>query len=817
MSKMFFKIGLGWLALSGTVWPLAAAVTANKTLSGHVPFVVSQLASAGRVPAATNLYLSIGLPLRNREDLTNLLQQICDPASTNYQHYLTPDEFTARFGPTPEDYQAVLNFAGTNGLTVAHTHGNRMLVDVVGKVSDVERAFHVTMLNYHHPTEARDFFAPNTEPTVAASLPLLAVQGLNNYLSPHPFLKKRPASLHRPSIGSGPGGGYMGQDFRNAYLPGNALNGSGQIVGLLQFDGYYASDIATYESLAGLTNVPLQNVLLDGFNGQPGMNNDEVCLDIETTISMAPALSKVVVFEGYFPDDILNSMASSNQIKQLSASWGYPIDATTEQIYQQFALQGQTFFNASGDGDAWVGPIPYGSCEDPNITIVGGTTLTMSGVGAAYVSETAWNWGFAGGYNWNPDGYVGTSGGISTDVSIPSWQQGISMTTNHGSTTFRNVPDVALTGDNVFVVSSGGVQGIYGGTSCASPLWAGFMALINQQAVANGKPTVGFLAPAVYALSKTTGYTNYFHDTTAGDNTWDRSLTNFFAVPGYDLCTGLGTPNGTNLINALVGGYTAIGPVIPAPPAPWGNNLSVMNGANPNGLWLLFVQDSSLNTKSGTNYNGWYVNLTTADPVGFAADNQLYINTNNVGLAPGQGWTTTLAVTNYGPSVSSNVVVTDKLPVPPGVTLVSSNSTIPNSAITTYGPTLTWSVGNLPVNAGGTLTLKFLAGATGLYTNSATVSAATSDPNADDNSVAVIANVAVTAPPVMSMPLFVLGGGGFQLSVTNDIGASIVIEAKTNLISGNWIPLVTNQSPFTFTNFDSTNYPVRFYRAVVGQ
>src|SRR5258708_19353872 len=105
-----------------------------------------------------------------------------------------------------------------------------------------------------------------------------------------------PASKIKPSVGSAPGGGYMGSDFRNAYLPGSTLNGSGQIVGLLQFDGYFASDIATYESLAGLTNVPLQNVLLDGFNGAPGANNDEVCLDIETAISMAPALAKVLVF-----------------------------------------------------------------------------------------------------------------------------------------------------------------------------------------------------------------------------------------------------------------------------------------------------------------------------------------------------------------------------------------------------------------------------------------------------------------------------------------------------------------------------------------
>jgi subtilase family serine protease len=116
----------------------------------------------------------------------------------------------------------------------------------------------------------------------------------------------------------------------------------------------------------------------------------------------------------------------------------------------------------------------------------------MNGQGVSYQSERAWNWGFVGSYGWNPDGYVGTSGGISTTVNIPSWQKGISMVANHGSTTMRNVPDVALTADNVFVVSSGGSFGNFGGTSCASPLFAGFMALVNQQAAANSKPSIGF-------------------------------------------------------------------------------------------------------------------------------------------------------------------------------------------------------------------------------------------------------------------------------------------------------------------------------------
>jgi uncharacterized repeat protein (TIGR01451 family) len=510
-------------------------------------------------------------------------------------------------------------------------------------------------------------------------------------------------------------------------------------------------------------------------------------------------------------------MAINSQIHQLSSSWGYTIDATTEQIYIEFLVQGQTYLNCSGDGDAWLGAIPYGSVEDQYVTVVGGTTLTMNGVGASYASETAWNWGNVGDFGWNPDGYAGTSGGVSTDVAIPSFQLGFNMVTNHGSTTSRNVPDVALTADNVFVVSDGGNQGIFGGTSAATPLWAGFMALVNQQAIGNGRPPIGFLAPTVYALAKTTNYLTCFHDVVTGSNTWDQSLTNFFAVPGYDLCTGLGTPNGTSLINALTGTnsvpivYT---PVIPAPQQPWGNTLGVMNGSNPNGLWFLYIQDDTPPV-GGTNYNGWAVNLTTANPVGFAGDNQLYINATNLSTTPGSQWITTLAVTNYGPSTSSNVFVTDLLPDPSGVTLLSSNSSIPNASISLFGDKLTWNAGTLPVNAGATLSLTFLANVTGSFTNGAVVNAATPDPNTDDNSVGLLVNVTVSSPPTITPRLANHGGGtGFQLSITNDPGAYVVIQASSNLLT--WLPVWTNLAPYTFTNFDSTNYQQRFYRAVVG-
>ncbi|MDD5141783.1 MAG: protease pro-enzyme activation domain-containing protein [Verrucomicrobiales bacterium] len=545
-----------------------------------MPPVVQGLRSVGFLPATDHLRLAIGLPLRDTAVLDDFLRQVYDPASPNYRQYLTPEQFTEQFGPTEQDYQKVIAFAQANGLTVTATHGNRVLLDVSGPVAAIERAFHVTLRLYQHPHENRKFYAPDTEPSVDLDVPLADISGLNNYSLPHP--KNIKVSLSAvvanatPKAGSGPGGAYVGTDFRNAYAPGTTLDGAGQMVGLVQFDGFYSNDIVAYEDLLpGSPRVPLQTVLLDGFDGVPTpAGNLEVSLDIEMAIAMAPGLSKIVVFEGnpasFIPNDVLNSMAASNMVKNLSCSWGWTggPDTTTENIFLQMAAQGQSFFNASGDGDAFtpgqVDDVNFtGSpSSSPNITQVGGTTLTMTGTGATYASETVWN----------RNNGTGSSGGISTAYAIPAWQQGISMTANHGSTANRNIPDVAMTAERVFVKYGNGLNVTnVGGTSVAAPLWAGFMALVNQRAAAAGNQPVGFINPAVYALGKGPNYNFYFHDTTTGNNFSPGSPTNFPATTGYDLCTGWGTPANPDLINALaipnpllitpLTGFVSAGPV----------------------------------------------------------------------------------------------------------------------------------------------------------------------------------------------------------------------------------------------------------------
>ena len=530
----------------------AAKAADTRLLNGHVPAAVTQLhlQPLGQLASTNRLRLAIGLPLRNQAALDAFLQQISDPTSPAYRHYLTPEQFTERFGPTEKDYEALVAFATSHGFTVTTRHPNRALLSVTASVPDIEKTLHVRMRMYQHPTEARTFYAPDVEPSVITETPILGISGLSDFSRPQPRYKIMSAAQQQaqPSFGSGPSGSYMGNDFRAAYVPGLSLTGAGQIVGLLQFDGYTASDITFYETQNGLPSVTLSNILLDGYTGVPTGNGGEVevSLDIEMAISMAPGLSKVVLYEaGPFGNfhDILNRMATDNLAKQLSCSWyqpGAPKDTIADGIFQQMAAQGQSFLNASGDFDAFTGLIPFPG-DSPYITQVGGTTLTTTGPGGPYISETVWNRGNG----------IGSGGGISTQYPIPFWQTNVSMTANHGSTTKHNIPDVALTAENVYVRADGGTH-IVGGTSCAAPLWAGFMALVNQQAATQGAPPVGFLNPTVYTLGLGSRYASSFHDTIIGNNTSGSSPANFFAVTGYDLCTGWGTPTGINLISALL-------------------------------------------------------------------------------------------------------------------------------------------------------------------------------------------------------------------------------------------------------------------------
>jgi len=523
-----------------------------QVLPNHVRSAVAsgQAAQVGLLPATQHLNLAIMLPLRNQPELTRLLDSLYDPTSPDYHQFLTVAQFTEQFGPTEQDYEAVVNFAKANGLTVTDTPSNRLLVDVNGSVAQIQKTFHVQMKVYLHPTESRTFYSPDREPSIDLSVPVSHIAGLNNFSIPRPMLKKGTVAqqMVHGNVGSGPGGTYLGSDMRAAYYGGTALTGSGQAVGLVEFDGYNMSDVtATFDGHS--YTVPINNVLIDGASAGSDGNDGEQVLDIVQAIAMAPGLSQLRVYIapittsiGVGDVDMFNKMATENITKQISCSWGWsPADAAAnDPIFQEFAAQGQNLFVASGDAGAYTGSNATDSsypAEDPYVVAVGGTDLTTNGAGGPWQSETAW---------------ADSSGGPSDDgFAIPSWQVGVADTGNGASTTKRNIPDVAAEGnfDN-YLCSQGTCQGGWGGTSFAAPRWAGFLALVNQQNVANTGSTLGFINPAIYAIGKGTSYTSDFHDITSGNNNNGKGQS-FNAVVGYDLVTGWGSPNGQSLINAL--------------------------------------------------------------------------------------------------------------------------------------------------------------------------------------------------------------------------------------------------------------------------
>ncbi len=484
------------------------------------------------------LHLVISLPQRNVQALGALLRDIYDPRSPNFRHYLSVADFTARFAPSSVDYDEAVEFFDRSGLTVETRTPNRMLIDVGGKVADIERVFHVSMGMYRHPTENRAFIAPDRPPTLDLAVPVQQVIGLDDFVRPYSKLVYSPQPLGARGTGSGPGGNFTGSDMRAAYYPTGSLTGAGQSVGLMELAGYNIADVQNFfaQGYGPPNSVQVIGVKTDSapLTCTGRCDDGEQALDIEYTISLAPGLASVRVYVGNSPEDVLNSMASENLSKVLSTSWGWSENfATDDAIFKEFAAQGQTNLTASGDYSSLKesGPWPE---EDANIVAVGGTDVSTSGPGGKWSGETGWSH---------------SAGGPSLDkkIKIESYQLPFIDKANKGSKKLRNVPDVAMNANtDMEICADGSCGGGVGGTSFASPMWAGIVALANQEAVAAGKPVVGFINPALYALAGTQAYSSDFHDETSGVSG------NYKCTPSYDLVTGLGSPQGQSFIDALV-------------------------------------------------------------------------------------------------------------------------------------------------------------------------------------------------------------------------------------------------------------------------
>ena len=444
------------------------------------------------------------------------------------------------------------------GMNVESIAPNRLIIRASGSIDVIEKIFN-TKIYYYTDKAGETFYAPAYELQVDNDLNILSVQGLENRIKANPHY--RVLKNVNFSKSAGPTQGLIPANIKTAYSFSSNLNGAGQTLALFELDGYTASDITAYQNAFNLTNVPLQNVLVDGASGNPSNDGGpaEVTLDIELMSALAPGASKILVYEG--PNsgtglvDTYNKIATDNLSKSISTSWGLPESSgagslvqSESVIFKQMVAQGQALYAAAGDSGAYDNGQTL-SVDDPSsqqfVVAVGGTELFTNSNGS-YKSETTWSSG-------SGPGNEGGGGGISSIWSIPSWQVGVISAASLGSNTMRNTPDVSLNANpnTGYAVFYQGEWTVFGGTSCAAPLWAAFTALVNQERSNNGVGVLGFPNPTIYALGQSANYASTFHDINDGS-------TNLYypAVTGYDLATGWGTYVGDPLITYLAGGNT---------------------------------------------------------------------------------------------------------------------------------------------------------------------------------------------------------------------------------------------------------------------
>jgi kumamolisin len=521
-----------------------------KKLHGHIPPVVKTFSDAGRVSEDQQMPITIALPLNNESDLQQKLAAMYQPGNPNYHKFMTPQEFRQNYAPTQAQIAQVQSLLKSNGISNSTVDGSQLQVHAQATVAQVNTLFNTEIHQYK--SGSTTYYSPAYELQVPSDAPIQAVVGLQNVTKAHTHLHQLTTVNAGPKTGTGPNGGLSPADIHNAYGISTSTTGSGETMALFELDGYAASDITSYESNFSLPNVPLQNVLVNGATGSAGGGADEVTLDIELMIAMAPGASKVLVYEGTNDDQGIlatyTKIATDNLAREVSTSWGTSEDGTDSSlvqsentVFEQMASQGQSIYAAAGDSGADDNGSSL-SVDDPSsqpyMVAVGGTSLTTTSSGG-YQSESSWD---------DSSSSAG-GGGISTIWSIPSWQSGVANSSNKGSTTMRNTPDVSLEADpnNGYAIYYSGSWTIFGGTSCAAPLWAGFTALVNQQRIAGGQKALGFADPALYAIGNGGDYGTDFNDIA------DDSNNGYYpAVKGYDNSTGWGTIKGAGLMKDLV-------------------------------------------------------------------------------------------------------------------------------------------------------------------------------------------------------------------------------------------------------------------------
>ena len=591
--------GAALLAVGTALTPAVdagAAPVPMVRLAGTVVTVPAGSTVLGPADGSARLTVDVGLRPRDPSALDAFVAAVSTPTSPRYHRYLGAGMFASTFGPTPDTLVAVRQWLAGTGLTVGDTSADGLVVPVSGTTAQVESAFAVPLVQARLAS-GRTARIATRDPLVPAALAarVTGVVGLGDQSTATPqIVGDAPLAPTPGGSPRSPGGqvgpqpcaaisGYpagwtataLAQTYGLSSLYAAGRVGAGQTVGVFELEPFAASDIAAYQECYG-TGVPVTTVPVDG--GATDGPGDEATLDIEVIAGLAPGVAIRVYSgpndNGTGPIDTYRAMVDQDVAKVLSTSWGEcealmdPADRSLETtLFAQAAAQGQSILAASGDtgsSDCWTHTRPDTTlavddpADQPNVTGVGGTSLTAATPGAP--TETVWD-------DPGSEPPSGGGGGNSTDFVAPAYQQvaaarspDTSYTCGAAHTTqCRAVPDVSASADPAHgdYVFWSGTWWIFGGTSQASPLWAALVAVTDQGCAS----PAGQLGAALYGP----GAASSFNDVTTGTNALFGGSA-YTARAGYDLASGWGSPRAAALLGLLSGSaagcptVTSLGP-----------------------------------------------------------------------------------------------------------------------------------------------------------------------------------------------------------------------------------------------------------------
>jgi subtilase family serine protease len=566
---------------------LFGAATALPATAANVDLspMVGKSTFLSAVDAGKQISVILALRLGDSAGAAEFVRRVSNPKDPLYRKYITPEEFATRYGANANDYAALKQWVLANGLTIAHEAGARTSLTVRGSVAQFQALFR-TQLNNYRSSDGNEFYSASVKPAVPDAIAdkVTGVIGLTNSVQYAPLAKvykafgeavaapdtsaQQSASPLHPDAtgGTGPGGAYSASDLRTAYQIPHFGGLIPQTVAVFEQGGFFKYDVETYLNRMNLPHPPVTFVGVNGYDGYVYNFNIELeaVLDIDMVIAINPQVKKVIAYEdgndpfGVALIDALDQVAQDNKAQILSISYGLDeLEQGTDQMMAentaltQLASQGITVLASAGDDGAYgqTGTANYPATynvsdpgSQPLITCVGGTSLA-TGPGQVYLTESVWNR--------LGSGHGATGGGYSSYWSIPSWQPGQWVSLNGGSSTYRNVPDVAAVGDPITGVAvysrpNGGWLQI-GGTSVSAPLWAGYLSIVNSGLGFVGNTKIGFVNPIFYEDTEL----YQILDGSNGD-------ANIYGLPGYSAgspynnCCGTGSLWGGGLAYQII-------------------------------------------------------------------------------------------------------------------------------------------------------------------------------------------------------------------------------------------------------------------------